>query len=221
MSIFRIGAHELSLAETSLIQTIVRLYGQNPSFHWVFADQAPYDALIISSDHPQAGSPALARLTRVQLKLTPWNDDSEGHALKRPLRAEKLAELLQSTQAELLRSPLFMHPGVGTVASGVEAGASRTCVHTRYRLMRWPNSALLRNDPARLRMSSLLARKPMQVTELAELSLQSIDTCSRFIETLMPTGLLKAEAVELAQPVRAQVSRSRSFIRGIRRHLGI
>lgn len=223
----RVGTHLLPPAEAGLIRAIVRLSSYDPFFNWIHVDTQPYDAVIVdgtAAGSHDAGGPALARAV---LTIVRSDDDTAPDTLTRPIKAEKLQAWLKEVSARLAGPQQF--------AGDLQNSEAR--LRTRFKLRRWPPSALVRNDPGLIRMSTLLSRRSLLLTELAELSQQSLDSCHRFIQSLLPVGLLELQAatplaslspasissaVQQKPPAgTSRVSFGTGLIRGIRRHLGL
>lgn len=185
MSPFRLGAYRLPAAEIVLLRIMVRLLSHDKAFNWIFVDAGPYDALIANEATAITDSTAISQLTPTVLQIVRIQDNSVPNTLTRPLRAEKIKEWLVQIGIRLAPAPS---------GSGL-AAPPQAALATRYKLRRWPPSSLVRNDPMLIRMAVLLSKRPLLPIELAHLSQQSLDACQRFIETLMPIGLLDAVSV--------------------------
>lgn len=178
MSKLRIGAYRLPAAEIVLLRIMVRLLSHNASFNWIFVETGPYDAIIADEATAKRDSVTIAQLSNAVLKIVRTQNDSVPNTLTRPLRAEKIQEWLVQIGTSLAPvSPGFAAP-------------DNTALTTRYKLRRWPPSFLVRNDPMLIRMAVLLSKRALLPIELAHLSQQSLDACHRFIDTLLPVGLL-------------------------------
>ena len=55
----------------------------------------------------------------------------------------------------------------------------------QFQLLRWPPAALPENNMDLIRTSVLLSRRALQLTELAELSHQSVDSYQLAVETIV------------------------------------
>lgn len=225
-----IGTYQLPAAEAVLIRTIVRLSSHNANFNWAFTDAQHCDAVIIDGTAIDHSDPADVASARAVLTIVRAGEDDAPNTLARPIRAEKLQAWLQETAARLM---------AGTITAARLPGhlqATSARLHTRFKLRRWPPSTLVRNDPALIRMSTLLSRRSLLLTELAELSQQSLDACHLFIQSLLPVGLLDLEplpsharsAAAMAPAAQRMVpagapkaSFGRGLISGIRRRLGL
>ena len=180
MSKLRIGAYRLPAAEVVLLRIMVRLLSHDPAFNWIFVETGPYDAIVVDEATAKTNSVAIAKLSHAVLKIVRIQDESVPNTLTRPLRADKIQEWL-------------VHIGTSLApVSPALAAPNSTALTTRYKLRRWPPSSLVRNDPMLIRMAVLLSKRALLPIELAHLSQQSLDACHRFIDTLLPIGLLDA-----------------------------
>ena len=105
----------------------------------------------------------------------------------------------------------------------------------RFKLRRWPPAVLLRSDPNRIRMATLLSRRALNAAELATISQQPVQECQAFLTTLQTTGLVDVEKAPVAPPAGSAPAQAaaapkpaapapafaRGLISGIRRRLGL
>ena len=235
----RLGAYKLPAAEVVLIQTLFRLYAHGSDFNWTFVTAPPYDALLIDGSNGEEITPEVARMARSVLRLTRMNAPPSPDSLQRPIRADKLQEWLRSFQTgfEDTRPATFLS-SVPVLSQAPEPPPPETPLVVsplRFKLRRWPPAALLRSDPNRIRMATILSRRALNATELASISGQSVGNCQAFLQTLQTTGLVEAQQ-ELppapaalhspqapSQPaaVTPKPTFARGLISGIRRRLGL
>lgn len=214
-------------AEVVLIRIMVRLLSHDATLKWSFAEQAPYDAVIVDDVTASSNFATLSALAAAVLKITPASGDAGPNTLQRPIRAERLQEWLRQLGAQLT----LAQPVPDAQPSGQQV--------SKFKLLRWPPSALVRNDPSLIRMAVLLSKRALLPAELARLSQQSLDACQSFIQRLQGAGLLDVEpfatpaystgssssALTSAQKSAPATPRKTSFgqglISGIRRRLGL
>lgn len=212
-AVLRCGAHGLPPAETALVRTLLRLYKHGASdFRWTFVDAPPYDALL--KDWTLSDGPAIEGQTPATavLSLGPAALAGLPNSLARPLRSELLESWLLQTQATVLSRerptatrtvqprPRPVEPaealGDTAVAAPVnatpptDAGSATTGDSTLYKLLRWPPAAMLRNDPTQIRLATVLSRRAMNVSELAQLSQRPLDAAHAFVASMRAAGLL-------------------------------
>ena len=219
MTAFTLGVHNLPAAEVVLIKTLMRLFPATATFKWRFAETGPFDAVV--TDATNASSEVPAGLARGVLKITRTDAATDADCITRPIRAEQLQEWL-ALQGELLR--LVPRPSVRTESRAVTTQAGGT----RFKLRRWPSAALLKNDPHRIRLATLLSRRALGAHELAHISRLPAQQCQDFVDTLQQTGLIEVERGDAivvprktsAAPVVARPLAS-GLIGGIRRRLGL
>ena len=233
MPVLRLGAYNLPAAEVVLVQTLFRLFAHDTSFRWAFVDKAPYDALLVDGTAPESSSAEVGRLTRFVLRLTRMHAPEAPNTLQRPIRADRLHDWLVSVDRSMQQT---LSPDAADSlieqAESLAAATERVLLTStlRFKLRRWPPGALLRKDPARIRMATLLSRRALSTAELAGLSGQPLEDCQAFMQLLQTTGLVSLQqepAATAAQPPAADEETprksgfGRGLIAGIRRRLGV
>ncbi|MFD1709398.1 hypothetical protein FVQ98_07270 [Ottowia sp. GY511] len=238
MSNLRLGAYKLPAAEVVLVQTLFRLYAHGGDFNWTFVSAPPYDALLVDGTSGDVSVEA-AHMAKSVLRLTRMNDEGGPDTLSRPIRADKLQAWLnsieygfQDTRPVTQLAGALSEPALTTATEPPEIPVSPL----RFKLRRWPPAALLRSDPNRIRMATILSRRALNAAELSTISGQAVNECQAFLQTLQTTGLVEVQQEPIAPPpsVQAQApSRSaltaatakptfaRGLISGIRRRLGL
>ena len=231
MPVLRLGTYKLPAAEVILVRTLMRLYAHDSAFRWTFVDTAPYDALLVDGTTADGNNGEAARLARAVLKLTRMNEGDGSDTIERPLRADKLQAWLKRAERDFVVTRPMTQPGEPVV----EAAPSGPTPGIRFKLRRWPPATMLRNDPQRIRMATLMSRRALQVSELATISGQPLNECQTFVRNLQLVGLLDvqeaapppaAPAVGTAPAASAAATPARpSFARGlignIRKRLGL
>ena len=227
MSTLRLGSHKLPAAEVFVVRTIVRLSAHDDAFPWQLVDAPPYDALLVNgSSAEDRPAEAYPQATAV-LTVTRTNSGSLPNTLERPIRAEKLQQWLKKTERELLQARASLPPPHARPAMKMEVSDS-----IRFMLRRWPPATVLRNDLDNVRMASLLSRRELNASELADLSQQTFSRCIAFLLALREAGVLEVHPEPIAPhgtepPVVSRLGWSgrsdfaRDLISGLRRRLGL
>lgn len=184
MSSFKLGALNLPETEIILVKTLLRLFPKDQPFHWKFASSPPYDALLVDSSQTKACEPTTPAGPAV-LRLSGFHAPDGPNILQRPIRADRLKQWLDSLgktisqnlgqpQAANCAAPPNSDPmsaaptGPEIVKTPVAEGQARHWpASTLFNLRRWPPATLLRRDPGRIRMASLLSRRALNVDDLA------------------------------------------------------
>lgn len=210
MTRFTLGVHHLPAAEVVLIKTLIRLFAHDPQFRWRFADTGPFD--VVLTDAAGAAPAPPPQLARTVLKITrasaAGHDDS--HSISRPIRAEQLQAWLEQQE-----------PWLRTLPRPSAAAPKRVMGESGgFKLRRWPSAALLNNDPQRIRLATLLARRPLGARELSRISQVPVAQCQAFVDTLSEAGLLEAAAAAQPRPA-PRTAFAQDLISGIRRRLGL
>lgn len=227
MTAFTLGVHNLPAAEVVLIKTLIRLLPAAGTTRWRFAETGPYDAVLTDATH--VGGEVPASLARAVLKITRAQAATDADSIARPIRAEQLQAWLTRQGARLQLLPRLAVPAARPAAPGVAGSAAPShATSPRFKLRRWPSAALLKNDPHRIRLATLLSRRALAAHELSHISRLPAQQCQDFVDTLHQTGLIEVERVEAivvarkapAAPMLARPLAS-GLIGGIRRRLGL
>lgn len=236
MQAFTLGVHNLPAAETALIKTLMRLYALNTSFRWRFAEVGPFDVVLVDATCV-AGHPP-ASLARTVLKITRADAVKDADSLARPIRAEQLQAWLARQEPHVQGLKALQQP-----AALPASEPKRTKVNTgglRFKLQRWPSAALLKNDPQRIRLATLLSRRALGTSELSHISRLPPEQCLAFVDHLRQAGLIEVQTmappprptmpITTATPIATRraapapapaVSLAHGLISGIRRRLGL
>ena len=213
MSGFRIGAPALPAKDVAYIRALVRLFAYTEKLQWSFVDDAPYNALIASSDEPShpGGSLTLVMLDKIHAP----------HTIAYPIRADQLREwlkrmaealLTQAAPAARAPAPAPLPAAAPPAASAATLADSRVDPAARYKLRRWPSPALLRNDPLRIQMATFMTRQHVSTLDLSRLAgnsgtVQAQASATAFVDELMQAGLLLAGPAMAAAAAPAAASR--------------
>ena len=208
-----------------LVQTLFRLYGQNKPFPWTFVTAPPYDALLVDGMATDRAAQA-ERMAKAVLRLTRTNAADAPGTLQRPIRPDRFQDWLRAIEADLLEPATAPPPAAPRPSPAGATGPESAAAAARFKLRRWPPAILLRADPRRIRLATLLSRRALSSAELAQLSQQPQTDCQGFLGLLKNAGLIESEAVApalrapttaAAVPPRAR----RGVIASIRRRLGL
>jgi len=177
--------------------------------------------------------PAVAQI----LRLTRMNSGRAPNTLERPIRADRLQDWLKNTEHDLIqtRPATLLDEASLPTAAEAPAAAPVQINPLRFKLRRWPPAALLRSDPNRIRMATLLSRRALNAAELATISQQPVQECQAFLTTLQTTGLVDVQKAPVAPPAGSAPAQAaaapkpaapapafaRGLISGIRRRLGL
>ena len=241
MSNLRLGAHQLPAAEVVLVQTLFRLYAHGGDFNWTFVTAPPYDAVLVDGTSGDDLSAEVAQMAKSVLRLTRMNEQAGPNTLQRPIRADKLQEWLNSVEysfQDTRPGALTSIPHSESMQAAAPEPQQAPVSPLRFKLRRWPPAALLRSDPSRIRMATILSRRALNATELSSISGQAVHEAQAFLQTLQTTGLVDLQQEPVAQPPSApehasagtaapssatiaKPSFARGLIFGIRRRLGL
>lgn len=236
MSTLKLGAYNLPAAEVALVKTLFRLFSHGKAFRWTFVNAPPYDALIVDGTKPESVSGDVSLMGASVLRLTPMNARSEPNTLQRPIRADKLQAWLNATEQAILKysGAVFASASheqeLGVPGVSQELPGNGLSGGVRFKLRRWPSALLLRGDPTRIRMATLLSRRALNAQELSVICQQPVGTCEVFIQVMRAANLIetlhdpilqKPQAGQVSPVTGPKARLTRSLISGIRRRLGL
>lgn len=218
MELLKLGLVGLPPAEASLIATLFRLHKVEPSFIWTLATMPPFDALLVDAECEEAlFLPLKGAGTRVARLGADANGASD--RLSRPIRSDLLVRWLNAIEVEILHGgqdqfsstlstskashkgdePMQTRPPPVTRPAEVLAPAPTVATGARtFKLRRWPSQELLKGDVNRIRMATLLSRRPLQVAELVSLSRVPESRCVAFVDALLNARLV--DSTDLPAP---------------------
>jgi hypothetical protein len=223
MSGLRCGTSGVSVAEQVLLKTLFRLYAHGATdFRWRLVDEAPYDALLVDESAVDITSTAAWQDVKAILRLGGSGAGVDPDTIVRPIRSERLLAWLLQAERESAGPvatdddttiPLVVFAPVAATITAISTAATvsaPTAISTpttpvttqgldvtRFKLVRWPPSAMLRNDPRLIRMATMLSRRLLSVGELAQVSQQAEHDTQTFVQALRSAGLLD---IQLATP---------------------
>ena len=245
MSSLRLGTHALLPTDVELVRMLLRLYGIQGKCQWAYAEAPPYDAVLVEASALEASPlPDTEPAARHVLRLTRADTADTTDTLPRPLCADRLRRWLDRVENTLASSspaapesaPVPATSSVHVHPPAQEAAASESMVlppedAPRFRLQRWPRQGILRDDPGRIRMATLLSRRALNAHDLVSLTGFTPHQCQVFMQILHASSLLQAAvpvtqdaagpAVSLQPPSPAKPRFTQGLIAGLRKRLGL
>lgn len=193
-SSLRVGAYLLSDAEANLLRALLRLFNYDDKSRWVFAEEAPFDALVVDNARAQVVSAAsLPRATRI-LRLVDNGDSLAGtvDVLERPIRSNRFESWLSQVAGELgsASAVIDMQPKAPSEAPARAKVVTDSDRSKSFKLRRWPPAAVLRNDGQRIRIATLLSRRALSLSQLVRLAGQAEDDVMLFLRVMQSAQLL-------------------------------
>ena len=243
MSPFKLGVHELPAAEVLLLRILMRLFAHDRPNRWIVADAPPYDAVLVDGCRADAPLAHARQLSPHVLRLTRISADAAPDTLARPLCADRLLQWLDRVESKVMRT---IAPAPAAPALAPAEAPSLQPVRTlpsepalpadapRFGLRRWPRAAILRDQPGRVRMATLLSRRPLNAHDLRHLTDLPASDCLAFMRVLQAADLLVAPPpaslsapaagpghATAQPPARTRPSFTQGLISGLRRRLGL
>ena len=246
MRTLKLGTHALAPTEAELVRMLLRLYGHNGKCKWAYAETSPYDALLVDASSLDTANVFQERMpAKHMLRLARGLDDAD--VLSRPLSAHKLRSWLDEVEESLSASaPVTPHAPELALAPAAtpeptpepprEPPSLPPESAPRYRLERWPHQMILRKDPARIRMATLLSRRALNARDLVALTGFDPQRCLVFMQVLQASSLLTPAPPETAAHTaggmrphmlgkesasRTKTGLTQGLIAGLRKRLGL
>lgn len=249
MSSLRLGTHALFPTDVELVRMLLRLYGIQGKCQWAYAEAPPYDAVLVDASTLEASplpDPGLA--VRHVLRLTRTDTADTADTLPRPLCATKLRRWLDGVEGTLTSAVAPAPESTPAPESAPELPTAQEATASeplalppqdapRFRLQRWPRQGILRDDPCRIRMATLLSRRALNAHDLVSLTGFAPHQCLVFMQILHASSLLQPAAPAAARTAAPQDAASpaaslqpassakprftQGLIAGLRKRLGI
>lgn len=121
----RLGTYKLPAAEVVLVQTLFRLYAHAEGFHWSYAAEPPFDALLADGTTEEGQSPEVDRLARAVLRLTRIGSENSPGTMARPIRADHLQDWLLATERQLRAAQPAAAPAPAAAVPAAAPAANR------------------------------------------------------------------------------------------------
>lgn len=238
MSNLRLGAINLEPKDVAYVRALVRLFAHTEKLSWSFADTAPYHAVVADSGARAADPGFFSAFKGVVLSLGHTPGISAADTVTYPIRADQFRDWLKLRQDSLL-DVLYRAEdpaGIAVTAAAAPVPGTLPAAHTsrRFKLRRWPSADLLRGDPAAMRMATFMSRNALSIAQLAALTGQPEDACSRFVTVLQGAKLLielvaaGEQGGSVVLPLAASAGAApviaparRGLMASLRRHLGL
>jgi len=249
VSNLRLGAVGMAAKDIVYIRSLVRLFAHTEKLGWAFAAHPPYHA-VVAEPSARSANPAFFEgfaglvLTLVAPPGAPGTD-----TIAYPVQANQFRDWLKLRETQLLemlyrqQEPQTAPPETVVPAAQAATAVPMPLLKRRFKLRRWPHAELLKVDPMRIRMATLMSRNALHVGQLATLTGRAEEDCQRFVSELHDAGLLvelvavseapaanTANAASMpvlpsvsapAAPALAAASGRRGLMASLRRHLGL
>jgi hypothetical protein len=186
----RVGALNVIEREAMLLRGLIRLNADSEHCKdWQFVDCAPYDLLFVDPVHSDAPSLAALSVSTPIVSLINKQVEGQSNSLQRPFSSDSLIHCLARARQYAARAPAVIAIDV-PMQSFTSTQPVTLDWSAKFKLLRWPPMAVLRGEPARLRMATMLSRQAMKVKELAQFAQQPLEQVQQFINALHQAGLL-------------------------------
>lgn len=183
MSDLRIGVFDLEPKDAAYIRALVRLFAHTEKLGWSFAEHPPYHAVVTDHAARSAHPAFFERFKGLVVTMVSPPGVPEMNTVAYPIRANQFRDWLKLRQTELMHT-------LYSTEEATQPPAANDLGERRFKLRRWPASALLLGEPMRLRIATLMSRNAMNVQQLAQLTGQPEGACRQFLGLLQSAGLL-------------------------------
>jgi hypothetical protein len=186
VSKLRFGFYRLPANEVALVKAYFRLFATRHDFPWEVAESGPMDVVLTGIDAAHVPS-ELCHTHSVTLRTVDHGVALDGENwLARPLRSDRLEAWLLGVEGRFM---------AGRSAPSGSLPEKKKVVE-RVKLSRWPPALLLRKDPMRIRMATMLMKRALSIDEMGKVSAWSNDQCQHFIDAMKTMGLLQSISVQ-------------------------
>lgn len=178
----------------------------------------------------------LAPATPASAAATPVSEPA-GEPVREVAREAAQQAVQEAAQPAVRQVAPGPAPEAVRAAPPTAAPAARTRPgQRRFKLRRWPSTAVLQDNPLHLKIATLMVRNAIGTELLAVLTGRPEAECRRFVDTLHRAGLLvehaaHAELADLAEPAAVESDRASTaapaapartgLLASLRRHLGM
>lgn len=236
----RLGAVGLAPKDVAYVRALVRLYASTDKLGWSFADQAPYDAVVVDRAGRDADPAWFDAFDGMVLTLVAPPGAPEQDTVAYPVHAEQFRAWLTLHQRGPAAPPAAPAAIAQDEAAPVPVAASGPALvdraapaphprpgQRRFKLRRWPAPAVLAGNELHLKIATLMVRNAIGTELLAVLTGRPEADCRRFVDILHRHGLLVEHAAlaTLVEPAAAAAPPAAparvGLLASLRRHLGL
>lgn len=188
--------HGLRTIDESAVRIFLKFAAQQTHQHWELAETGPVDLLLISPQTADAQHQLAQAQTAAWVVPKEQEAPQDGRAtLNRPLQLDAFFDLLralgQQHGASPAPAPAAEPAPAAAVACNTATQAAEPHQPPRYRLRRWPSTALLNGHREYTRLAGFLSARFLSLTELSHLSHTDAAICSAFIDLMRRQDLLE------------------------------
>lgn len=228
----RLGAIGLAPKDVAYLRALVRLYANTDKLAWTYAEQAPYEAVVVDRAGREANPAWLDAFDGLVLTLVEPPAAPDQDTVAYPVNAEQFRTWLKLRQhgrqavTEPVAATVAADEATVEPARMSEPEPAARPGQRRFKLRRWPAPAILAGNELHLKIATLMVRNAIGTELLAVLTGRPEEDCRRFVDILHRQGLL-VEHAALATLVEPAVSAPQAaparagLLASLRRHLGM
>lgn len=185
----RIGVHALRASEVVLVRSFVEMSAIfTADFPWVFADEPPFDAIVVDSENQPPLNVNIRDGAGVVLRITDHGAHSSD-MMQRPLRYRIVEDWLKKKAVEI-RATLRHRPELPASPPAADLSGGDPYLG---KLDRWPPSAFLQRDRLRLRIATILATNGMNLSDLTAVCREPEEHIRDCVRSFVAAGLLELQ----------------------------
>ena len=168
----------LASRDELLLKSVIRLLDHKTRHRWTYTDDAA-DLVVLGADVVTDDTGRQAGSGAYHLRLG-YMHKQEANFLQLPLRPQELEHMLNMVGDRIAQSRRVPAP----------AAADSMNPHAQFRLLKWPSVDLL-GTPERVKLTTMLARRPQSLAGLMQHTGCSQQLCAAFCDELRACGLLQ------------------------------
>jgi len=230
MAQLRLGAIGLTPKDIAYLRALVRLYANTDKLGWTYAEQPPYEAVVVDRAGRDANPAWFDAFDGLVLTLIEPPAAPDEDTVAYPVNAEQFRTWLKLRQqgrpaaADSAPVAVAADETAGEPVRTDEPATAARPGQRRFKLRRWPAPAVLAGNELHLKIATLMVRNAIGTELLAVLTGRPEADCRRFVEILHRHGLLVEHAAlaTLVEPTASSPAPARAgLLASLRRHLGM
>lgn len=202
----------LSGKDEAVIASLLELVSDRMTDRWVIDNTADNpDRIVINTSDVGGGSIWQTFEERGAQRIALVEGEAPGDAqniLTRPIRSQQLIAVLEQ--------PLFAVP------RRQDIGGGDPVMTGRYRLKRWPDMKVIQSQPDSMRLSAIMMRHAMTITEVSNITQVAPEKVQQFVKTCQENGWLRVDSAgKYAPEISTEYESKNGIFNRIRARLGL
>jgi hypothetical protein len=204
-SVRRLQVRSLTDSDIGKVATFLRIGRDRLQCEWQVVFGGELDVLMLGGDDPDTVVGAMdGPLATLRVVDGGAGGCAAVGVLTRPLQYDAFVDALSALELGVVSDPhAETRPVAPTVATAVPPGA-------KFRLRRWPPTAVLQGHRYHVRLASCMSARPVGIDELVRLSNVGRPACEEFLATLIEQNMLDLRSANEAPPPMAAAAAPRT-----------